>query len=153
MDNDKIIDILNKLVEINNDRIQGYQTTLKEIEKIENTELRTLFNTFQKTSQKCLDELSEIITHLGGIPTQTTNPLGKIHRTWMDLKASLADINYASILASCQYGDEAAMEIYEDVLKNNLQDIATPIQEMLNTQYINIKSEHDRVRNLVAALS
>jgi uncharacterized protein (TIGR02284 family) len=153
MDNDKIIEILNRLVEINNDRTQGYQTALKEIEKIENTELRSLLNTFLKTSEKYIGELSKTITHLGGIPTQDTNPLGKIHRTWMDLKASVTDIKYASILASCQYGDHVAMEAYEDVLKNNLQDIAIPIQEMLNTQYIHIKTEHDRVKNLVETLS
>jgi uncharacterized protein (TIGR02284 family) len=50
MDNEKTIDVLNTLITINNDRIEGYETAAKETEE---HELKTVFAQFSATSQKC----------------------------------------------------------------------------------------------------
>ena len=50
MENEKTIDALNKLIEINNDRIEGYETASKETN---DTDLLNLFSGFIQTSKKC----------------------------------------------------------------------------------------------------
>jgi len=49
MDNEKTIDVLNTLIQINNDRIEGYETASKETEE---HDLKTMFAQFTKTSEK-----------------------------------------------------------------------------------------------------
>jgi len=63
MEEQKTIDVLNKLVEINNDRIEGYNTAASELEE---EDLKTLFSQFAQTSQKCNQDLSREILRLGG---------------------------------------------------------------------------------------
>ncbi len=46
----KAIEVLNSLITINNDRIEGYETASKETEE---HDLKTLFAQFISTSRKC----------------------------------------------------------------------------------------------------
>jgi uncharacterized protein (TIGR02284 family) len=77
---------LKKLVEINNDRIEGYTKALQETTE---ADLKTMFTQFIKTGQKCLNELSKEIRTLSGEPTDSTKTSGKFFRVWMDVKAAL----------------------------------------------------------------
>ena len=56
MDNEKTVDVLNTLIEINNDRIEGYETATKETQE---DDLKKLFASMIATSTQCLDELTE----------------------------------------------------------------------------------------------
>jgi hypothetical protein len=49
MAKEKTIEVLNTLITINNDRIEGYETAAKETEK---QDLKVLFAQFSSTSQK-----------------------------------------------------------------------------------------------------
>ena len=53
MENETTIAVLNTLITINNDRIEGYETASKETEE---QDLKTLFAQFSSTSQKCKHE-------------------------------------------------------------------------------------------------
>ncbi|MFV5690363.1 DUF2383 domain-containing protein [Flavobacterium sp. ZT3R25] len=63
MDQEKSIDVLNTLIEINNDRIEGYKTALEETEE---SDLKALFSQLMKTSQNCKMELVSEVQKLGG---------------------------------------------------------------------------------------
>uniref|UniRef100_UPI0025C47882 YtxH domain-containing protein n=1 Tax=Marinilabilia sp. TaxID=2021252 RepID=UPI0025C47882 len=52
--NEKAIEVLNSLITINNDRIEGYETASNETEE---PDLKNLFAQFISTSQKCKKEL------------------------------------------------------------------------------------------------
>jgi len=65
MDKDKSIGILNKLIEINNDRIEGYETASKETEE---NDLKHLFAGFITNSQRCKQDLTQQVLDLGGNP-------------------------------------------------------------------------------------
>ena len=77
MKNEKTVDVLNKLVEINNDRIEGYDTALKETDE---TDLQSIFRQFIETSRRCKQELTAEITKLGGKPEEGTKTSGKFFR-------------------------------------------------------------------------
>lgn len=105
MDNRNTVETLNKLVEINNDRIEGYETAIAETD---DRELQGLFTQLAQTSRKCNQELKNEIRFLGGTPTESTKITGKFFRAWMDVKAALAGNDQKTILSSCEFGEDHA---------------------------------------------
>jgi len=142
---EKIISQLNNLVEINNDRIQGYERAITENE---DTELDHLFITMASHSKTNKLDLSREITLLGGTPTEGTKTSGKLFRLWMDIKASLTGKNKQEILASCEFGEHAALETYDAVLADDDQILTEQLKRLIQSQKQDILSDHDRIKTL-----
>jgi uncharacterized protein (TIGR02284 family) len=149
MENEKTIDALNTLVQINNDRIEGYETASKETEE---HDLKTMFAQFTKTSEKNNQELSTEITRLGGTPTDNTKNTGKFFRVWMDVKAALTGKDRKAILNSCEFGEDEALETYEDVQENDAERLSAEQKSMISSQYDLLKTDHNTVKTMRDAL-
>ena len=145
MNQEKTIDVLNTLIVINNDRIEGYETASKETE---DAELKTLFSQFISTSKKCREELASEVYRLGGTPDEGTRITGKFFRVWMDVKAALTGNDHKAILNSCEYGEDVATHTYQNVLSKNEDELSVQHHLMLNSQYLLIKADHDKVKSL-----
>ena len=139
------IDALNTLIEINNDRIEGYNTASKETE---DADLKTLFYQLGNTSKKCNDALINQVTTLGGKPIEGTKTTGKIYRIWMDFKAMVTGKDRTAILNSCEYGETVAIDAYDSVLNNNDDDLTAEQKTMLNLQLDSIKADYSKVKSL-----
>lgn len=148
MDNDKAIDVLNSLITINNDRIEGYQKAMDETEE---RDLESLFAGFINTSRNCKQELINEVTKLGGTPSDGTRADGKLYRVWMDLKAAVTGKDRKAILNSCEYGEDVAVNTYEKALKDS-SDLTPSQQAIITSQFSKIKADHDKVRSLRDAL-
>ncbi len=145
MNYENAIDALNTLIEINNDRIEGYKTAVEETDEME---LKTLFSELSLTSHKCHSELVAEVRSLGGTPAEGTKTTGKIYRAWMDFKSLLTGNSRSSILNSCEYGEDVALSTYDDVLSNHAEDLTIVQRTMLNLQRSLIKADHDKVKEL-----
>lgn len=145
MNNEKAIDVLNSLVEINNDRIEGYETASDETE---DSDLKALFSHCTQTSQKCKADLVAEVRRLGGTPTEGTRTDGKFYRAWMDIKAALTGKNRKTILNSCEFGEDVAVDTYHNALKDNTAEITAEQQSMISQQYSLIKADHDKIKTL-----
>ena len=145
MDTQKTIEVLNSLIEINNDRIVGYETALNETEE---EDLKSLFSQFRQTSLKCKSELIHEVHELGGIPVEGTKTSGKFFRVWMDMKFFITCFDRTTILYSCEHGEDAAVDTYNSALSNNLEVITTKQQSMLTTQQALLLADHDYIKNL-----
>ncbi len=145
MEKQQTIDMLNSLITINNDRIEGYQTASHETEE---QDLKTLFAGFVQTSQKCNQELGSEVKGLGGTPSEGTKASGKIYRLWMDFKADVTGKNRKGILNSCEYGEDIAVNTYDQTLKNNRSDLTNDHQSLISAQRELIKADHDKVKKL-----
>ena|SRR5690349_1112572 len=141
--NQKTIDTLNNLLEINNDRIEGYRHASKETDE---ADLKDLFTQFSRTSHEFKQTLTEKIKSLGGTPVRGTRNTGKLYRAWMDIKAALTNKNRKAILASCEFGEDVAVKNYEDALKDN--PIESSLYPIIQSQYNVIKADHDQVKRL-----
>lgn len=152
MEKDKTVEVLNSLITINNDRIEGYETASKETEE---QDLKSMFFSFIQTSKKFKQELEVEVNKLGGKIAEGTMTSGKFFRVWMDVKAALTGKDRKAILNSCEYGEDIAVDTYKKVLRNNLEDITAEQQKMLNTHHAILKADHDKVKflrdNLVEA--
>jgi uncharacterized protein (TIGR02284 family) len=142
MELEKTIEALNKLITINHDRIEGYQTASSETEE---SDLKLFFGEMSLTSQSCLNQLVDAVTVLGGSPSEHTKISGKFFRVWMDVKAALTGRNRKLILESCQFGEDQAREIYEKVLTDDLEQLGTQQQKMIIAQLSQLNLDHDKV--------
>lgn len=149
MNNEKTIEVLNTLVQINNDRIEGYETASKETEE---QDLKSFFGQLTKTSQSCRQELTGEITKLGGTATEGTKTTGKFFRVWMDVKAALTGKDRKAILNSCEYGEDVAKGTYEKVLENDSEHFTAEQQDMIKAQHTLLKADHDKVKSMRDAL-
>lgn len=149
METAKTIDVLNKLITINNDRIEGYQTASEETEE---QDLKTLFSNFIRNSQKFKTELEGEVNRLAGEVAEGTKTSGKFFRVWMDVKAALTGKDRKVILDSCEYGEDVAKGTYEKALKDDLAELSLEQQNMIRAQHSVIKADHDKVKSLRDAL-
>lgn len=145
MENTKAIKVLNTLVTINNDRVEGYETASKETEELD---LKTLFAQFSSTSQKCKQELVQEINALGGKADEGTMTSGKFFRVWMDVKAALTGKDRIAILNSCESGEDEARDTYDDVLEDDLEHLSAKQQAMIFAQKVLLKADHDHIKAL-----
>lgn len=144
MDNSNCIDKINKLVEINNDRVEGYETAAKEME---NGELHSLFGKLAATSHNNLSELRAEVKRLGGEPTEGTRISGKFFRAWMDVKAAISSNERQTVLDSCEFGEDKALEAYNEVLED-LEDLTSEQITMIRKQEAALRQDHDHVKAL-----
>jgi uncharacterized protein (TIGR02284 family) len=149
MENTKTIDVLNTLITINNDRIEGYETASKETEE---QDLKRLFAQLSSTSQKCNQELNTEVRELNGTPSQGTKVSGKFFRVWMDVKAALTGKDRKAILNSCEYGEDVAKNTYESALKNDSQSLTAELKKLIKAQHNLLIADHDQVKSLITAL-
>lgn len=143
MGNKETIEVLNSLITINNDRIQGYQKAVKQTEE---PDVKTIFGELSKTSQYCNKELSAEVTKLGGTPAKGTTTSGKVYRVWMDIQSALTGKDRDIILNACEYGEDVAKDRYEEVLMEQSEHLSAELQVMVKAQHVMLKADHDKVK-------
>ncbi|WP_310560640.1 PA2169 family four-helix-bundle protein [Flavobacterium sp.] len=144
MKTEKTIAVLNSLIEINNDRIYGYETASKEVEE---TDLKMLFAHATETSIKLKAQLVAEVKNLGGKQTESTTTSGKIYRIWMDVKALVTGKDRKVILDSCVFGEDAAIETYNEALSNH-EDLTSGQHMMITEQLVLIKMDQDNLKKI-----
>lgn len=146
-ENKLIIVVLNDLIRINNDRIEGYQKAVENITP-SNAMLKSLFYQIVEESHTCKRELSEKVMSLGGEPAndKSTTP-GKIYRVWMDVKATFSGHDVRSTLNACEFGEDAAQKAYKEALEA-AEEFPTDIQELIGSQKNLLRMSHDLIRNM-----
>jgi uncharacterized protein (TIGR02284 family) len=141
----EVTEILNDLIEINNDRIVGYEKAIKETSESDD-DLKTLYAQMIAESHKIKIALATEVQVLGADAEKGTTASGKIYRAWMDVKAMFSGHDRHAVLANCEGGEDAAQKAY----KTALESTALPayIREMLVEQQQVLKASHDEIKAL-----
>src|SRR5688572_20760776 len=142
--NKEVIEVLNDLIKINNDRTAGY-TRAAEDTKIVDVDLRTIFERLADESRQNAIELTSQIGRLGGEPATSTTAAGKIYHTWMNVKDMFTGKDRHALLASCEYGEDAAQRAYEDALTSDAP-LPTDIRQLITTQKSALRNSHDMIK-------
>jgi uncharacterized protein (TIGR02284 family) len=145
MENEKTIAVLNTLITINNDRIEGYDTAAKETNE---HDLKTLFAQLSSTSQHCKTELLNEVSKLDGTAAEGTLVSGKFFRVWMDIKAALTGNDLEAILNSCEFGEDIAKDTYKKALEDDLENLNAEQQAMIKEQFFQLNADHDKVKSM-----
>jgi uncharacterized protein (TIGR02284 family) len=139
------IEILNDLVQINNDRIDGYEKALGEL-KQEDTDLRALFSSMISESHEIRLALGTEVNALGGDMETSTTTSGKIYRAWMDVKALFTGHDRHTVLANCERGEDAAQRAYNTALDD--EELPAYLREMVAEQQQTLRRSHDQIKEL-----
>ena len=142
--NEATNEILNDLLKINNDRIEGYEKAISEAKSMD-IDIKAMFEEMVKQSADYKNELVSEIEKNDGIVEDETTASGKIYRAWMDIKATMEDSDRHSIIASCEFGEDAAQRAYDAALSS--QAITDPaILELINQQQAGLKKSHEMIK-------
>jgi uncharacterized protein (TIGR02284 family) len=141
------IDVLNDLVHINNDRIEGYEKAITLL-KTENQELRPIFEQMVDESEAIKQELvTAIRKHDGESTSEATTQKGKIYRMWMDIRNAFSSDKEENVLELCEYGEDAAQKAYQEALESD-DTQGADIRELIVRQKEQLRNLHNTIRNL-----
>jgi uncharacterized protein (TIGR02284 family) len=142
--NDNLVEVLNDLIRINNDRIVGYEKAATEARDID-VDLRGIFTRMAEESKQYAAELTQEVVKLGGEPATGTTASGKIYRMWMDVKATFTGHDRESILASCEFGEDAAQKAYQLALDSD-DLVSADLRQLITNQKSSLRTSHDVIK-------
>jgi len=142
--NKEIIGVLNDLIRINNDRTAGYTRAVEDTKNVD-VDLRTIFERLADDSRQNAIQLTAQVGRLGGEPATGTTASGKIYRAWMNVKDMFTGKDRHALLASCEYGEDAAQRAYEDALESDAP-LPTDVRQLIVSQKASLKTAHDMIK-------
>jgi uncharacterized protein (TIGR02284 family) len=139
---EELIECLNDLIQTCRDAENGFETAA---DHVKDHHLKQLFSDCSIQRAQFASELESEVRHLGGTPAKTGSVSAAFHRGWMNIKSIVTGGSDDAIIAECERGEDAAVENYQRVLKQNLPPNVLPVAKH---QFTQIKRSHDRIRNL-----
>lgn len=147
MNNEKTVSVLNDLLNITNDRIEGFS---KVEDKVWDTHsaLRNDYDQMVSQSQMMKTELIQLINQKGGQADNTTSTAGALHRAWIDIKNAFAGDKDESTLENVVFGEKGAIDAYQDAL--NSGGLCPESSRLVSDQLHHLKSSYSKFENLEA---
>jgi uncharacterized protein (TIGR02284 family) len=143
LEKNKTVEALNQLIQVNIDRMAGYETAFDETT---NTCLKNLFANCMQTSNLNNEVLTFEVKRLGGEPVIDTKTAFKLLKIWMNIKTFLTNHRESTILKSCLFGEKIAIMIYKKVLICNTKSFNNEYKLMINSQLENIGKDNRQVK-------
>jgi len=147
MNNDKVIGILNDLIEASRDGQSGFREAA---DYAESPDLKMFFRQQSLERAQFVGDLQQQVQALGGDPEKSGSTTGAVHRAWMTIKGTLTGKDDKSILNEVERGEDSAVEAYENALR---QMLPANLKTIVEKQYLDIKGVHDRVKQMRDARS
>ena len=138
------ISVINDLIEINNDRVAGFEKAISDIND-ENVDLKELFMAYAEQSRKNGQELAAIVGSADEVETGNSVS-GTLHRAWIDVKSLFGGSDRASILSEAERGEDAIKKAYQDALTDG--NLPYDAVELVRSQAQGINSAHDKIKAL-----
>ncbi len=139
----KNTEVLNDLILINNDRIEGYNKAAKDAK---DESLRSLFTDMAQQSATMVNELKQEVKLGEDDADDGTTLKGKIYRTWMDIKVAFGGDSRKALLESCEFGEDAAQRAYEAALDEPALSI--DVRNIIQKQQMELKHAHDKIKSM-----
>lgn len=143
MNNSAAIEALNDLSARTYDAENGYKDAS---ENVTDAKLKSMFETNAQQRYDFGHVIKDCVRELGGTPQKGGSIEGKMHQVWMDVRSAFTTKDDAAILKEVNRGEEYALQAYENAM-NNIE-IGTPIYDKMVAQRNQIRTIHDRTKNL-----
>ena len=132
---------LNDLIRINNDRVTGYA---KAASQAKDQDLQALFSQLAQQSRQYATELRSSVGYNEKEVIDETTTAGKIYRTWMDVKATFGGDSRKGVLASCEFGEDAAQKAYKEALED--EELSPDVRSTIEKQKASLREAHDKIK-------
>lgn len=143
---EKALDVINDLIEINNDRVEGFEKASRDLEG-QDEDLIMVFNKMAAQSEQNVAELTDIVLQYGGDPAEGSSTSGALHRAWLDIKSAFTGGDMEAVLNECERGEDAIKAAYFKALDPE-NELSPEIVEVLQTQQMGIVASHDLIKSL-----
>ena len=144
MENSKTVDAVNNLLQITNDRLQGFKEVDKEM--ISNyPALSAEYDHMVMQATKMRTKLLSVIRENGGDPENSTTIAGGLHRTWINLKNAFSVDKDGATLGSVLFGENATIKAYEDALESG--DINPECRMVVRDQLQDLRDSYEKLKS------
>ena len=141
--NDQAVDHLQKLLGTVRDGETGFKEAA---ETADAASLKTLFQGRAAQRSKLATELETKISELGGQPRERGSVGAALHRTWLNVRDAVTGRDDYAVVAEAERGEDVAISNYQDAL--NEADLPADLRSFVQSQYDQVKSSHDEIRDL-----
>jgi uncharacterized protein (TIGR02284 family) len=142
MGTERVISILNGLIETVKDGEQGFKTAA---EGLKDPQVKSLFQQYSRQRAEMARELQAEVRRLGGDPDTSGSLAGALHRGWINIKRAVTGGDERAIIAEAERGEDSAKTMYEKALQHPL---FTQTLALLREQSMKVHDAHNRVRGL-----
>lgn len=139
----EIVNNLQDLLEKNYDAEKGFT---KAMQDAKNQNLKRFLRQQAAQRGRFVNELSHEIINLNEEPKDSGSFTGDLHRTWIDIKSSVAGNTDEAVLEECIRGEKASWKEYEEKLQN--KNFPSNISSVLHNQATEIHNTLNRVKTL-----
>ncbi len=116
MENEKTVSVLNDLLKITNDRIEGFGKVEGKVWE-QYPDIKDEYDRMISQSKMMKNELINLINEKKGTANDSSSVAGSLHRTWIDIKNSFTIGSVEeSTLSNVVFGEKAAVDAYQKVL-------------------------------------
>lgn len=139
MNKEKVVGLLNHLIEVCKDGERGYREAADEIK---NEYYQILFKEYARQRSQFASVLQGEVRKLGAEPERTGSLPGALHREWIHLRSSVKQDHDDPIVLECQRGDDIAIMKYKQALEKDLPSL---LKSLLSEQLARITETRSRV--------
>lgn len=140
--NDDTVKGIQDLIEINIDSSKGFKDAA---DTVKNPRVATLFRECSTERDRFAGDLKNLVRINGEMPETKGTVKGAAHRLWLDLRGAVAGGSEHAVLAEAERGEDAIKHRYEATLKHTA---GSAVNDILQRQYVQVKSRHDQIRDL-----
>lgn len=137
------VNVLQNIVEKNYDAEKGYAKAMQEAK---NPALKGFLKQQALKRSRFATEIDKELRQLGAVPKDSGSIAGKIHRTWIDIRSSLAGNDDEAVLEEVIRGEKASVKEYKEVLQKHT--LAPKINTLLQSQMGDIQGTLNNVKRL-----
>lgn len=134
---------LNELLEKNYDAEAGYKQAA---EQVSNPKLKSFFQEQAQARYDFGHQLKSEIKSFGQEPDKGTSLAADVHRTWINIKSTLAGNNEEAVLEECIRGEEEFIEDYNEIL--NETDLPNSTEAIVREQKNQVQQALNKVRSM-----
>ncbi|MGB3465605.1 MAG: PA2169 family four-helix-bundle protein [Cyclobacteriaceae bacterium] len=120
---------IEQIIETNIDAAKGYE---KAAEKLNDSELSTIFNRLAQQRKQFNEEIINELRPLGVTPETSGTTKGYFHRTWMDVSTAFSGNKDEQIIDESITGESTSLERYDEIIKKEI--LPQPVQERVANQ-------------------
>lgn len=144
MENIKIIEGIKTLIQVNNDRIQGYESAMKESNE---ADLKSNFFRFIQSSRRSKSQLVQVLIKSGGSPVQENKLTGRFNGMLLNLKAAIRRKDRLSIFSCWENVEDLVAEMYERILKNECGGLSADHAGIIGLQRSVLEADRHKVKS------
>jgi uncharacterized protein (TIGR02284 family) len=145
--NDKIIAVLNGLIETCKNGEEGFRTAA---EGVTDQQVKTAFAKFARDRWGMARELQDEVQGLGGDPETSGTVTGSVHRGWINIKSLVTGRDDQKIIAEAERGEDIAKASYAQALA---EPLPAQVRALIERQAEQVRSAHDQVRAMEKSAS